>query len=82
MGLQLNGPGSVNLIKTPVFRRANAYSNFFGWGGEYNNFDRRMRAAGVKSNTSIGRYRNTKVANYCSGVSVDKFSITLNSLAK
>ena len=78
-GLPLNGPGGVNLIKTPVFRRANGYSNrFFGWGGEDNDFDRRMRAVGVnmvKSNTSIGRYRNTKVAHRRSGVSVDRCTI-------
>ena len=62
--LPLNGPGGVNMVQSKVMLKANGYSNrFFGWGGEDNDFEKRLKAIGVtmiQRNKASGRYRNIK----------------------
>ena len=62
--LPLNGPGGVNMVQGKVMLKANGYSNrFFGWGGEDNDFEKRLKAIGVtmiQRNKASGRYRNIK----------------------
>ena len=72
--------GGVNMIRSSVVVRANGFSNrFFGWGGEDNDFDGRMKSIGVvmkQRSKELGRYKSIKVGHYRSpGKAEDRFTL-------
>ena len=72
--------GGVNMIRSGIVLKANGFSNrFFGWGGEDNDFDERMKATGARMerlSASTGRYKSIQAAhNRSPGEAEDRYTL-------